>query len=150
MKDMRTIPLGTLKKGDRFVATKPSAFNGVIVRAGVADMDGHLVSEDYGFRMGNNHYLNPKENYTNVKFDGETYGPNWKHPNDSLNERDGWTVWVTADIRLRVDNDVLYNADLQNNLITKIREEKQEQDRAAKKLELLSQIAKLKREVEGL
>lgn len=148
--ELKSIPLGMLKKGDKFVASKPSPFMGVAICSGVADMDGHLVSESYGFRTGNNHYLEASKNYINVRFDGEVYGENWEHPNDTLKQRDGWTIWVTSEVRLRVDQDVLYNADLAKVTAAKSQEEKEEADRAVKKLDLLNQIAKLKRQVEAL
>lgn len=86
---LEEIPMGFLRKGDRFVATR-----GNVVVTGVADMDGHMVSEDYGHRQGNDYYCTTETNYINVKLDGVRYPTDAFDRNTSMYERDDWKILV--------------------------------------------------------
>jgi hypothetical protein len=93
---LRTIPMGYLHEGDSFVAVRYNGNKRQVV-AGVAHMDGHMVSETYGFRPHNNtHYTTPETEYINVHLDGLTYKPmlseHW--PNTGLSTAEGWTIYV--------------------------------------------------------
>jgi len=94
---LEEIPMSFLRMGDRFVAKRGNVFV-----TGVADMDGHKVSSDYGTRAGSDYYDDREQNYINVKFDGVEYGFNTNFGvNTSVYERDDWTFLVLPEIYTR-------------------------------------------------
>jgi hypothetical protein len=142
-------PLGYLKEGDRF--TLISSGLPVRVATGVADMDGHSVSEHYGFRAENDYYTrNPEENYVNVRWDGIEYckkgsfGGNLP-TNHSLYAKDG-TVYVSKGIAARIALDQEHNAGLRNGKVLQA----EEMARGIKKAELLAQVAVIQQKIKEL
>lgn len=128
---LKTIPMGYLRKGDRFVAMlSPSPGKGRVVLAGVANMDGQWVSEDYGFRGGHSErYLDPQNEYINVHLDGVDYS-NWQSDrtrqcNTGMYARDEWSFYVTPDLWVR------YSADFAQNERIKAEREQAKKDAAA-------------------
>lgn len=124
---LKPIPMGYLRKGDRFVAMlSPSPGKGRVVMAGVAHMDGQWVSENYGFRGGHSErYLDPQNEYINVHLDGIDYS-NWQSNreqqcNTGLYARDEWSFYVTADLWQRYVED-----EAKNRAIKSEREEAKE------------------------
>lgn len=144
---LQIVPLNYLRKGDYFVATnaRPEKFvnTQLTVASGIADMDGHEVSDNYGFRAGNSYYHNnPSKDYLNVRFNGVEYGHDHKRVNDSLYLDDGWTVYVTRDVADRIALDVRHNQDWPAH---------QEAARlATQKAELLAQVAVLQQKIKEL
>ena len=138
------VPMSYLHQGTAFIAKTTGA-----VVSGVAAMDGHAVSANYGTRTGNTYYSeNPDKNYINVWFDGVVYG---KHPvdrdyqgnrleiNSGMYEKDNWSFYVDKATYDR------YRQDLKWKPVTdeeKVREEK--------KAELLRRVDALKKELENL
>lgn len=138
------IPISYLHEGTAFIAKAPGVFV-----SGVAAMDGHAVSPNYGLRTGNTHYSdNPDKNYINVWFDGVRYGD---HPvdrdeqgnrldiNSSMYERDNWSFYVNREAWER------YKEDLNWKPVST-----EEQKREAKKAELIAQMEQIKKEIEEL
>lgn len=149
--ELKIVPISYLKKGDRFTATRKTmtygASNSVIrVSSGVADMDGHAVSESYGLRQGNTFFLDPERNYINVKWDGVSYGPNWVHPNDGIYEQDGFTFYVTEEVAKRVKDDIALN----EQTAYEGRMAAAESVQAKKKRDLLAQVAVLQKQINEL
>jgi len=104
------IPFSYLHKGTKFKAVSPTKLDETPrIRYGVADMDGHLVSENYGERVGNTYYTKkyPEKNYINVKYDGEKYGI--YTPNESIQVHEDLTIYVDDDAFAQ------YLADLEEN-----------------------------------
>lgn len=148
---LRIVPIGYLKKDDRFVATKFALGDGVMnkvlsVVSGVADMDGHMVSEQYGLRRGNKAFCDFETSYINVKFDGATYGPDWVHINDGMYERDGYTFYVTDEVAERVKFDIYLNEAMaqaeRTNAASLLNQRKKQQ--------LLDQVAILQKQINEL
>lgn len=104
------IPFSYLHKGTKFKAVSPTKLDETPrIRYGVADMDGHFVSENYGIRVGNTYYTKkyPEKNYINVKYDGEKYGI--YTPNESIQVHEDLTIYVDDDAFAQ------YLADLEEN-----------------------------------
>jgi hypothetical protein len=141
-------PLDYLKEGDRFVLRKLHSYD---VATGVADMDGHSVSEHYGFRDGNDYYIrNPKEDYVNVRWDGIEYSKKGSHDfklplNHSVYNKDG-TVYVSKKIAARVALDQEQNTALRNGKALQA----EEMARGNKKAELLAQVAVIQKKIKEL
>jgi hypothetical protein len=143
---MTAVPLDYLKEGDRFALMS----NGVLakVATGVADMDGHSVSETYGFRSGNDYYTsNHQKSYINVRWDSIEYCKkgsfNFKIPlNHSLYNKDG-VVYVNKEIAERVKLDQQQNAGI-------AAETTEQKTREAKKAELLAQVATIEKQIREL
>lgn len=115
-----TISLDFLREGDEFLAFDPKTR---FFRHGVANMDGHGVSEHYGVRAGNTYYFgHPEKNYINVKWSDMTYAwPSfagkfhtevdgvWQGPNSTINETEGLVILVRLDVSRRVSEDMDIN-----------------------------------------
>lgn len=141
------VPLGYLKKGDHFVAILHNAikFKGALVVTGTAHMDGPWVAE-HGFRgePQNLHWTDPARTYVNVQFDGEVYNretPDFR-VNDSLFERDGWAIYVTADVAKRIEDDQRLNRDWELA--------KDEARKEAARQALRDQIARLQQQIDDI
>jgi hypothetical protein len=114
-----TIPLGYLREGDEFITWDPDTR---YFRQGVAHMDGHMVSEHYGFRAGNTYYTdNPQCNYINVRWsDMEYEWPSsrsfhtkidgvWIGPNQTIYQKDNRVILVKEDVYERAWDDMATN-----------------------------------------
>lgn len=141
------VPMSYLHKGTAFIAKTTGA--GIVLVSGVAAMDGHAVSDNYGLRKENPYYAsNPERNYINVWFDGVNYG---KHPVDSdehgnrldinsgMYEKDGWSFYVDKAAWVQ------YKEDLKWKPVSD-----EEQKREARKAHLVSEMERLKKEIEDL
>lgn len=93
-----------LRTGDRFKAIKSRGRGkpGTVVY-GVAAMDGHAVSPNYGRVVGSEHYINTPEAYINVMFDHKEYKS--PYPNESIVPAKGWVVYVSREVgnRIKID-----------------------------------------------
>jgi hypothetical protein len=140
------VPLDYLKEGDRFVLRSPTYVGQMAT--GVADMDGHSVSERYGFRGGNYYYAdNPNENYVNVRWDGIEYSKKGSHDfklplNHSLYAKDG-VVYVSKGIAVRIVLDQKQNAGLRSDKLDQAVKD-------TKKRDLLAQVAVIQQKIKEL
>lgn len=105
----KRIPIDFLRKGDRFRAERVATPDGEMISlTGVAHMDGHSVSSNYGVRQGNTYWTDPdhpERNYINVHWDHIDYthrygrDDQYDHwPNSGLKDhgKGAWVVWVDA------------------------------------------------------
>jgi hypothetical protein len=146
---MAEVPLDYLKEGDKFVLR--SRGMPVRVATGVADMDGHSVSERYGFRGGNYYYAdNPEKSYINVRWDGIEYSKKGRFDfnlpvNHSLYIKDG-VVFVSKEIAVRIALDQKQNSGLRSGNALQA----EEMARGIKKAELLAQVAVIQQKIREL
>lgn len=88
------VAIHLLREGERFVARRQTP-GGEEAVMGVAAMDGHGLSSDYGMSQGQHHYLQPEHSYINVRLDSREEGfYSWRKPNETLCERDGWEFFI--------------------------------------------------------
>lgn len=116
------ISIDFLKEGDEFLAWDPYTR---FFRYGVAAQDGHMVSDEYGFRSGNTYYTDhPEKNYINVKWADMTYA--WPYnpyskaeteseghhngPNSTIYEaKTNFVILVKEDVYQRAWDDMAIN-----------------------------------------
>lgn len=140
------VPLDYLKEGDSF--TLMSYGLPVRVATGVADIDGHSVSESYGFRGGSYYYSdNPEKTYVNVRWDGIEYCKKGSFDfnlplNHSLYIKDG-TVLVSKEVAARIQLDQEQNDGIKNDKLD-------QSIREAKKRDLLAQVAVIQQKIKEL
>jgi hypothetical protein len=140
------VPLDYLKEGDRFVLRGAKYVSQLAT--GVADMDGHSVSDRYGFRGGNGYYIdNPEKNYINVRWDGIEYCKNGSFDfslplNHSLYAKDG-TVYVSKEIAARIALDEEQNSGLRKDKLDQAVKD-------TKKRDLLAQVAVIQQKIKEL
>lgn len=97
----RSVDFSYLKKGDSFLFSPLSEYG---VRLGIADMDGHAVSDTYGEGTGNVYYTRsyPEKNYINVRWEDQFYTKS--NPNDSLIAKSPGLVFVSQSTYNRIES----------------------------------------------
>lgn len=106
---IRPVAMGYLKKGDLAFVSDGSQRFVVIV-----DMDGHIVSPNYGTLFHPERGYHATEDYINVKLHAfkeqyrggsDTTNRSSYHYNDTLHQKDGWMFFVDKATAERVSRD---------------------------------------------
>jgi hypothetical protein len=132
------VPMSFLRKNTRFTAVAEKN-NRMVIVTGVTDMDGHMVSDRYGHRVGNHYFTveHPDMAYINVKLDGVEYAS--MHPNTTMRYSDGWVFYVDRAACKQYDLDRTWKP-----------ETAEDAARQAKKEELQRQLDSIKRQLDEL